>query len=133
MEAKFPAEIDALPQMLSWVRGQIEPTELVEKEKKRVELAMEEAIVNVITHGKPGEIELLCRCEPAERIEFILKDSGPPFNPITEDEDLQMDVNLEEREPGGLGLSIMRRYMDLLLYRREENQNVLTMIKVISY
>ncbi|MBS0630098.1 MAG: ATP-binding protein [Verrucomicrobia bacterium] len=133
MESSFPAEIDQLPRILSWVRTQIEPTSLSDKEKKRVELAIEEAIVNVITHGKPAEIGLYCLSEPSERIEFILKDAGPPFNPITADENLQEDLILEEREPGGLGISIMRRYMDLLLYRREDDQNILTMIKLITY
>jgi anti-sigma regulatory factor (Ser/Thr protein kinase) len=135
METKFRAEISELSQILAWIRGQLDQTELVDKEKKRVELAMEEAIVNVITHGKPAEITLLYRNEQPDQVEFILKDDGPPFNPITDDDEeaLKLDATLEEREPGGLGLSIMRKYMDLLLYRREENHNILTLIKVIGY
>lgn len=133
METKFRPEISELPRILQWVREQVEPAELSDKEKKRVEVAMEEAIVNVISHGSPAEITLDCHLELERQIEFVLRDDGPPFNPITDDaEDLKFDISLEEREPGGLGISIMRKYMDLLLYRREDNQNILTLIKAIN-
>ncbi len=92
---------------------------------------MEEAVVNVITHAKPANFALYCHAE-SHRIEFQLKDFGPPFNPLDHVEDLQMDLTLEEREPGGLGLSIMRNYMDALLYRREGDQNIFILIKDIS-
>lgn len=133
METKFRPEISELPRILQWVREQVEPAELSDKEKKRVEVAMEEAIVNVISHGSSVEITLDCHLELERQIEFVLRDDGPPFNPITDDaEDLKFDISLEEREPGGLGISIMRKYMDLLLYRREDNQNILTLIKAIN-
>jgi len=134
MELKIRAEMSELAEILKWIREQLEQTELADPDKKRVELSMEEAIVNVMTHGNPAEIILHCRSDQAEQVEFILKDDGPPFNPITEAKvEPNFDASLEEREPGGLGLSIMRNYMDLLLYKREDNLNILTLIKVIGY
>ena len=46
---RFPAKIEKLPLILGWVRDQIEPIPLSVKEKKRVELALEEAVVNIRT------------------------------------------------------------------------------------
>jgi len=135
VEKQFSADLAELPEILNWVRRQIEQTELSDPEKMRVELAMEEAIVNVITHAAvdhPLDFSLLCIQEPKSQIEFQLKDSGSPFNPLAHIGESQRELSIEEREPGGLGMTIMRKYMDVLLYRREENQNILTLIKIIN-
>lgn len=132
---KIKAELESLPKVLAWVRAQVEETNLSEGEKKRVEIALEEAVVNVMMHGAKEseiEIELSCKHEPDRHIEFELKDLGPPFNPIAHEGQTQSDSSLEERELGGLGLSIMRKYMDTLLYRREGDQNILILIKTIQ-
>lgn len=134
-KTEFPAVISELPKILAWVRQQIEQIALNDSDKKKIELSLEEAVVNVITHAakdRPLDIVLFFNHEPGHRLEFQLRDLGPPFNPLDHVEDLQMDLSLEEREPGGLGLSIMRNYMDALLYRREGDQNIFTLIKDIS-
>ncbi len=133
-ESSFPAKLSHLPQILDWVRKQLESTPLDEAKKKQVELALEEAVVNVIHHGAaktPLELKLSCSYEPSRQIAFDLSDPGPPFNPLTHPEP-STDTPLEEREIGGLGLTFMRKCMDALFYRREEHQNILTLIKNIE-
>jgi len=129
MEARFKAEIEELPKILHWVRTQLEKTELPEREKKRMEIAMEEAVVNVINHAKSSTLSIYFTHEPSQTIEFQLRDNGPPFNPLDVIQTVQKEWELEEREPGGLGLTIIRNYMDVLLYRHENEQNILTLIK----
>lgn len=134
-EAEFPAVLSELPKILAWVRQQIEQIPVNDSEKKKIELSLEEAVVNVITHAakeRPLDIALLFNHEPGHRLEFQLKDFGPPFNPLDHIEDPETEFSLEERTPGGLGLTIMRNYMDALLYRREGDQNIFTLIKDIS-
>lgn len=135
VEKQFSADLAQLPEILNWIHAQIEKTELSDSDKMRVELAMEEAIVNVITHAALDHslvCSLVCIQEPKSQIEFQLKDSGPPFNPLAHIGESQNELSLDERKPGGLGIAIMRKYMDVLLYRREENQNILTLIKIIN-
>lgn len=132
MEASFKASIEELPQILQWIRMQLEKTELPDREKKRMEIAMEEAVVNVINHAKSSTLSIYFKHEPNQTIEFHVKDSGPAFNPLDVIQTVQKEWELEEREPGGLGLTIIRNYMDVLLYRREGEQNILILIKKIS-
>lgn len=133
MEANFSAEIEELPKILQWIRTQLEKTELPDREKKRMEIAMEEAIVNVINHAKSSSLSIYFKHEPSHAIEFQVKDTGPPFNPLDVIQTVQNEWELEDREPGGLGLTIIRNYMDVLLYRREADQNILILIKKISW
>jgi anti-sigma regulatory factor (Ser/Thr protein kinase) len=97
-----------------------------------MEIAMEEAVVNVINHAKSSAMSIYFKHEPNQTIEFRVKDNGPPFNPLDVIQTIQTEWELEEREPGGLGLTIIRNYMDVLLYRREGEQNILILIKNLS-
>ena len=63
-----------------------------------------------------------------DTITFELYDDGRPFDPTLVDE---VDVTLpaNQRAVGGLGIHLIRHYMDTFSYERRGNQNVLTMTK----
>jgi anti-sigma regulatory factor (Ser/Thr protein kinase) len=126
---------DDLLAALQWVNRCLEKTPLSPKERKGVELALEEAIVNILRHGDAEE-KLELRCEMADgKIWFELRDKGRVFNPLefsAEHAVAQLEAPLEEREEGGLGILLIRAYIDELAYRREGEWNVLTMGKRLS-
>lgn len=94
------------------------------------QLAVEEAITNIIVHGYPpdeGEIRIRFRATP-RHIEVRIEDSAPPFDPLTlPDPDISGEV--EERKIGGLGVFLIRQVMDGIAYRREDNKNILVLEK----
>jgi sigma-B regulation protein RsbU (phosphoserine phosphatase) len=99
-----------------------------------VNLAIEEAVVNVMNYAYPAGIRsniLLEVVAEGDEVTFILRDNGVPFDPTTAPE---VDVSLpaEERSVGGLGIHLMRHYMDAISYERVDNQNVLTMKKKLN-
>lgn len=102
----------------------------------RVELAIEEAIVNVIQHSKarrPFSISLTYKLDPSRQIEFVIRDPGPEFNPLAKSPSHpDPSAPLEARKEGGLGLVFMHNYMDAIFYRRDETHNVLTLVKKIT-
>lgn len=131
---RFPAQQAALPKMLAWVRNALSNSGLPLNIQKRVELALEEALVNIILHaynGKEGEIELSCRIVSAKEIAFTLKDRGKAFNPLLVKAP-ELESSLEERALGGLGIVMMRKYMDEIHYERKDSYNILTLIKKIA-
>jgi serine/threonine-protein kinase RsbW len=93
-----------------------------------VELAVDEAVANVCRHAygnDPGEVALSCA---ADEREFVVEitDRGRPFDLLSvPPPDLTQDVM--EREPGGLGVFLIRKVMDRVEYRRENERNVLTL------
>lgn len=125
----FLASLEQLPAILQWIEECINTLRFTAPEMRKVNLAMEEAIVNVIHHAyqnEIGSVDLFCRIIEGRILQFILKDKGLPFNPLT----IQRE-SLTEKEEGGLGILLMKEYMDEILYERCHPYNSLTLIKVI--
>ena len=62
----------------------------------------------------------------ADRLVLVIKDSGPPFNPLEAPEaDLSSDI--DERRVGGVGLHLVRKYADRIDYRCVDEQNILSL------
>jgi anti-sigma regulatory factor (Ser/Thr protein kinase) len=95
------------------------------------DLALEEHVTNVFKHAytdtAPHEIRVrLSRGGGALHVE--VEDDGRAFNPL-EAPPVDTSIPLEERPIGGLGIHLMRRFMDELDYRREGSRNILRMTK----
>ena len=98
----------------------------------QIELASEEALVNVIHHSYAdlgGVIEIGIKANPG-RLEIRICDGGAPFNPLAK-RTPQQHADLSERVTGGLGLLFIRKCMDEVSYERKSNRNILTLIKKI--
>lgn len=127
----FPAQIEWLGSMLQWIQQHLLQMSFDEATLRKVELASEEALVNIIRHAyktHPGRI-LIHIHQFADRAEIVLIDEGPPFNPLLEERTIDACSSLEERKEGGLGILFMRQYMDEVRYHRNATQNILTLIK----
>ncbi|HSX11754.1 MAG TPA: ATP-binding protein [Chlamydiales bacterium] len=132
MEANtvFLAKIDLLHAMLLWIRERL--GDLDAPTIRKVELASEEAIVNIIQHAyqhQPEKIEIELKFHPQSHVEIAFKDYGPPFDPTKKRKDLDRTASLEQREVGGLGLHFIHHNMDEVRYRRERDKNVLVLVK----
>ncbi len=117
--------------MLHWIRQQLLAAGLDESSIHKVEIASEEALVNIIRHAyknEMGTIEIHIH-EKQPCVEITIRDHGPPFNPLEKDISFDRTAGIDEREIGGLGILFMREYMDEVRYRREGDANVLSLIK----
>ena len=94
-------------------------------------LALEEVITNIILYGFDAgtqhQIRVDVRLEDAQ-LTTRLEDDGRAFDPLAVPEP-DLDVPLEERKVGGLGILLVRRLMDEVTYSRQDGRNVLVMIK----
>lgn len=110
----YPAKIESLAVISGQVIQQAKIAGLSEKAIYDVEVALDEAVVNIIEHSYggqgTGEIECTCQILP-DGLQIVLHDSGCFFNP---DDVPEPDLTspLDERKTGGLGLYFMRKLMD---------------------
>ncbi len=97
----------------------------------RMNLAIEEAVVNVIDYAYPsgtvGSIDIKVTIYD-NHMEFVISDSGTPFDP-TKKENVDISLPVEERRIGGLGIHLVRQLMDKINYERKDGRNILTLIK----
>jgi anti-sigma regulatory factor (Ser/Thr protein kinase) len=94
-------------------------------------LAAEEALSNVVqyAHADAGRhwIEFTVEVGNGE-IRLVLRDDGRPFNPL-EAPAPDLDAPIEERPRGGLGIHLLKSLVDRIDYERENDVNVLCMVK----
>ena len=98
------------------------------------DLALEEHLTNVMNYGYADGMphDILIRLEIVEgAFQIEVEDDGKPFNPL-ERPPVDMTIPLEDRPIGGLGIHLIRHYMDEVAYRRENERNILQMRKRVS-
>jgi anti-sigma regulatory factor (Ser/Thr protein kinase) len=99
-----------------------------------VRLALEEVVSNIINYGFEDNYEHQISIEmnlQGETLTMKIKDDGKPFNPL-EVKNTNLEKPFDEREIGGMGIYIVRKLMDKILYKREEGNNVLQLTKYLA-
>ncbi len=94
----------------------------------QAQLAAEEIGTNIIKYGydDPLEHRITLRLEClADCFRLQMLDDGHPFDARQVPEP-DLEQNLEDRQPGGLGISLVRRLARRLDYERRDGVNVLT-------
>ncbi len=126
---QYDARLENLPRMLEQVTAWARRSGLDSKKVRNLELAAEEALVNVCTYAygrRPGRVTICCRPRGDGGLELEISDRGRAFDPLGLPEpDLDPDVG--RREVGGLGIFMLRRLADRVTYRRSRGRNVLTL------
>ncbi|HPD76194.1 MAG TPA: ATP-binding protein [Methanoregulaceae archaeon] len=95
-----------------------------------IQLAIDEAVTNIIMHGyagKPGTIVISCSVEDGT-VRIGIRDHAPPFDPLSIKEP-DVTAALEDRVVGGMGIFLIRKVMDTVSYEYVDGENVLRMEK----
>lgn len=126
--------VEEIDRLAAFVESISEEMNLSLENTFSINLALEEAVTNVIMHAYPKEEEhqiILKAKNLGGRIVFKLIDTGKEFDP-TQQADPDVTLSLEERPIGGLGIFLIRRVMKTVKYNRQGDKNVLTMVKEIE-
>ena len=98
---------------------------------RKIRLAVEEAVVNVMDYAYPAGLEGLIHVKAmsnSDCLKLVITDSGVAFNP-TEAAKADTTLSAEDRPVGGLGILLVRELMDSINYERIEGKNILTLKK----
>jgi serine/threonine-protein kinase RsbW len=94
----------------------------------RAQLAAEEIGTNIIKYGYDDQLEhritLRVECLP-DSFRLRLLDDGHPFD-VRQVPEPDREQNLDDRQPGGWGISLVRRLSRRMDYERRDGVNVLT-------
>lgn len=137
---RLPAHQESLPPLRALALGWAGQAGLADDVVPRLDLVLEEMLMNVFHHAYPGELgdvelALVPRLEgdPPGQLSLTLTDWGVAFDPLApEDQGLEADLeanlgaDLDDRAPGGMGLFLLRT-LAKSSYSRQGNANVLTL------
>jgi anti-sigma regulatory factor (Ser/Thr protein kinase) len=118
-----------LARLYPWLDDAARPFALAPKLLNGMQVALEEAVMNVAMHGyqddAAGEIIVRLRIE-ADAAILQVEDHGPPFDPVAAPRTAD-PVTLEDNDAGGLGLKLLRHFCKDISYAREMDSNRLTL------
>ena len=124
----IPADDQALETARAFALQHAETIQLPPAAVFKLELALEEILVNVVHYAYPegtiGTVDIGCRAD-ASGISICICDSGRAFNPL-EKETPDLNLGIEDRQIGGLGIFLTREMVDDIQYRRENDRNVIS-------
>ncbi len=125
----LPAKLGNLEGWLKSVSDCAESQGFDRKRMREIEVATEEALVNICNHSypeEPGDAEVVCELD-GNRFIIEIIDSGTPFD-ITSLPDPDVTADIDKRKIGGLGVFLLKKMVDEVRYRRENNRNILNLI-----
>jgi serine/threonine-protein kinase RsbW len=130
---RITAELKNLEMVRHFVQEQISALQIDSDGVYDVLLAVTEAMTNIIAHGyqgKSGGIEVEVSRE-GNSLLVRLRDQARPFDPTLAPAP-DMALPLERRPFGKMGIHLMRRVMDKMVYRAiPEGGNELTLVKYL--
>ncbi|WP_404425143.1 ATP-binding protein [Nibricoccus sp. IMCC34717] len=123
------SELRELARLEPWVNAVASAAGANERDRFRLDLALTEAVTNVLMHGKPaGDTDaVLLSAEFQDRdVVVTVSDQGASFDPLAAPLKTPA-ASLDEAVPGGAGLTLIRAYCDNAEYKRSGGRNHLTL------
>jgi sigma-B regulation protein RsbU (phosphoserine phosphatase) len=124
-------DVHEVTRFSNFIKSVLEQLGIEKSLARKLRLAVEEAVVNVIDYAYPlgseGDITIHVMSD-GHSIRFKIIDAGVAFDP-TAKEKADTTLSIDDRQIGGLGILLVRELMDTINYEREDGQNILTLIK----
>ena len=130
-EKIFEAKKENLSSVMEFIDTELEKYEFSMKLITQFNVVIEEIFVNISNYAYKdgnGICKIKLDYDGKNKITIIFEDNGIKFNPLDQ-EDPDITLSAEEREIGGLGIFMVKKMMDNLEYKYEDNKNILTLIK----
>ncbi len=140
-ERTFPARVELFPDIMGFITAHASKAGLSSEKLYRIQLAIEEAVVNICHYAfleeaavnlvnypyqSSGKFIIRVREEGSNFVVDIV-DQGLAFNPLSVAPP-DLNARIEEQNIKGIGIHLIRQVPDGVRYSRVEDKNVLTLI-----
>ena len=97
-----------------------------------IQLSVDELFTNIVSYGYDDSETHIVKfvidvTQEEVRIEIV--DDGKPFNPLDDAPDVNLDLSVEERKIGGVGIHLVKSLMSEVTYVRDGDYNRLRLVK----
>jgi sigma-B regulation protein RsbU (phosphoserine phosphatase) len=129
-ELKIGANIENLTTVQDFVHAELEKVDCPPKIEAQIDIAVEETFVNIASYAyTPDQGTVIIRAAVSgNEIWLEFEDTGKAYNPL-EKSDPDITAGIDERPIGGLGIFMIKRMMDTVEYRCDDNRNLFTLKK----
>ena len=134
-EKTMQASLESIPEITGWVDQLLTKAGCTVKARRQIDVALDEILSNIARYAYPEkegsmtvEIDL---DEETGMLSLTFRDEGIPFDPLGKEEP-DVTLGVRERAVGGLGIFLVKKMMDEVIYRREGKQNILRLYKKVK-
>ena len=132
MELQVEAKVANIDVVTDFVNECLEGMDCSMRSMTQIDIALDELFSNICHYAYGDEVgtAIIRVCEmPQEHAASItLEDTGIPFDPLAKD-DPDVTLSIQDRAVGGLGIFLVKKTMDNVLYEYKDGKNILTIIK----
>jgi len=133
---RLPASLESLVPLREFMSRKAEEDGVPETPLRRIELVMEELVVNLVEHaylGNAGDVEVTCGIETdteTQQRQYVIyiRDWSHEFNPLLDSPEPDLQSEVEDRAIGGLGLHFVKMMSDACSYQREGDANLIRLV-----
>jgi len=130
----LPAKRENIPEVIDFVDRELDELGCPEKTKTQINIAIDELYGNISSYAYgegSGEATVLVDHDSSTgAVSISFQDEGKPFNPLESGEP-DVTLSARERKVGGLGIFLVRKSMDDVLYEYRDGKNILTIRKTL--
>ena len=131
---EIAATVESLPHVMEFIDANLKETGCGMKAQTQIEVSVEELFVNIAHYAykdTTGVAAITFDFDAASRtVTISLIDGGVRYNPLSKP-DPDITLSVEDRQIGGLGIFMVKKNMDEVLYDYADNKNVITIKKQI--
>lgn len=114
----FKRSFDSLDEIVAFTHGIFSSEQLDARLLPAVDLALEELFTNMVKYGKTSDAEVrLDMTRVPNGVEVTLIDHGVDFFDVTRAAEVDVNLPIEQRTPGGLGLHLIKQMVDFIEYQ----------------
>ena len=128
------AERENIPEVIDFIDRELDELGCSEKTKAQINIAIDELYGNIASYAYgevSGEVTVIIdRDSTPGAVSISFQDEGKPFNPLESGEP-DVTLSARERKVGGLGIFLVRKSMDDVLYEYRDGKNILTIRKTL--
>ncbi|CAA7627482.1 SpoIIE family protein phosphatase [Magnetospirillum sp. SS-4] len=128
-------DVSELERLAGLVDAFVEKHALPEKLAFNLNVCLDELITNIISYGyddeDPHDIVVNFSYDGREFVTEIIDDANE-YDPFTQAPEPDLDLEVDDRPIGGLGVFLVKEFMDRTEYRHEDRRNVTVLRKTVG-
>lgn len=97
----------------------------------KLNVAADDVFSNICRYSGASDVQIQAHASDG-KVWMSFTDDGVPYDPTAPQPPVDITSGADEREPGGLGIFLVRRIMDRLTYRWLDGRNLLVMEKAYA-
>jgi sigma-B regulation protein RsbU (phosphoserine phosphatase) len=124
---KLNPTLESIEQVTAFVEQELEAADISMKMIAQMNIAVDEIYSNIARYSGANDATVGVNVEDG-RVTLRFADNGRPYDPTVKPDPVTT-LSAEERDIGGLGIYMVKKFMDTVEYKYHDGLNILTLTK----